>query len=153
MPDYGSWCLGPVTVSIVAQRMTQDAIKISQLPFEIGRLVSKRSIVFGNCKTPISLAFHPRGGECYQVWLSRDGSFVPPTTLGLTVVENPRFRTIGYCVTSNEESFLATYIGFPPPTPKSETAHDLSLLSNGMGQTVHQLMWLHGLRASRYHGG
>ncbi|CAJ1890150.1 unnamed protein product [Cylindrotheca closterium] len=151
IPDYSWWCLGPVTISIIAQGIpkpndTSAAMhprQIQQLPFEQGRLISKRSIVFGNCKTAITLTFLPKKNECYQVWLSRDSSFVPPTA-GLTIVENPRFRTIGYG-TGIAQSFTATYTGFPP-TQKTLTGSDFELLSNGMGQTVHQLMRLQDLQ-------
>jgi len=154
IPDYGWWCLGPVTISIVAQSKDarQHHVHPQMLPYEQGRLVSKRSIVYGNCKMPMTLTFFPKQDDCYQVWLSRDSSFVSPTSGGLTIVENPTFRTIGYGKNSSE-SFMATYIGFPRSPPKVETARDLVSLSNGMGQTIHQLMRLHGLRARGYQLG
>eukprot|EP00526_Cylindrotheca_closterium_P010346 CAMPEP_0113622222 /NCGR_PEP_ID=MMETSP0017_2-20120614/11378_1 /TAXON_ID=2856 /ORGANISM="Cylindrotheca closterium" /LENGTH=407 /DNA_ID=CAMNT_0000532029 /DNA_START=280 /DNA_END=1503 /DNA_ORIENTATION=+ /assembly_acc=CAM_ASM_000147 len=157
LPDYGWWCLGPVTISIVAQLIpnrndANTAVlprRIQQLPFEEGKLISKRSIVFGNCKTPMTLTFRPKADECYQVWLSRDSSFVPPTC-GLTIVENPRFRTIGYGK-DIAQSFAATYTGFPP-IPDAGPAFDFELLvSNGMGQTVHQMMRLQDLREHHQH--
>lgn len=157
MPDYGWWCLGPVTISIVAQCIPKQNYasiamhprQIQLLPLEEGRLISKRSIIFGNCKASMTLTFCPKEDECYQVWLSRDSSFVPPTS-GLTIVENPRFRTIGYGPNITK-CFTSTYTGFPQTIQKVAATGNFESLSNGMGQTVHQLMRLQDFREHHQH--